>query len=161
MTISIEIKPYLKYFLLHQYGSEPIPATKNNIIGLIIDPLLEKSPREFLPGLKNEVNSATIEIELVFQHKFQKRKNPDYYFFLSRDSEKQFENCINRIFWDLFFLHMDSRILFCKKHRLSIEYKSLIDEFVSTYNLPEEYCSFEMLKKAYYRHRKVEIKIQV
>lgn len=156
MTIFVKIKPHLKDFLIHQYGLEPIPSTKRNLIGLIIDPLMEKTPPNYAPKFISQQEKFNyIEIELTCQSKLdQKRKAVDSYYYLSRDNEIHFSKAIEKFFESLFFLHMDTRISFAEKNNFRFQYKTLIEEFIDTYELSYEHISYDTLKKSYFRKRK-------
>ena len=150
MIISIPIKPYLKDFLINMYGQEPIPASNKNLVGILLEPMLQKPPKDYIPAQTvSKPDNILIQV-LNCKKKEDLQKNPMYYFWVSADDQNRFQRGIANIFNHVFYTYADSSL---KYNKNEIEIKICIDNFCQIHKLNPEYASYDMLKKNYYRYR--------
>lgn len=86
--VYIKMPRYLKEYLIGMYGSEPIVASNRNFLGLLLNPMLTKTPKNFvykpIPEVEKE-NYLQIEIVQSFRDRFNL-----YYSHLSHENEVKF-----------------------------------------------------------------------
>lgn len=153
MIISIPIKPYLKDFLVNIYGQEPIPTSKKNIIGILVEPILKKPPVDYIPQQTiSKPDNILIEI-IKCKKKKELEKNPLYYHYISLDDQLKLQRGILNIFNHIFYTFTDSYILAYSKGNIKYEIKNCIDDFCNEYDINKDNADYEMLKKNYYRYR--------
>jgi len=142
ITVEIRIKPYLKEFLIAFYGGHhPVEASKKNVIGTYLEPLLERPP-EKLPGKNKDDTYITILIPEYHG------RRPDSYNYISEHNQKVFNNMVHAFFKELMLKYVDDRM------RLGFTKKDSIYQFCHNYKIPFDKVNYEMLKKKYDRHKK-------
>lgn len=154
MIISIPIKPYLKDFLINMYGQEPIPASKKNLIGILIEPLLQKPPADYIPS-KTIKDDNSILVDVVWYNKeCGSRKNPLFNYYLGKDDQISFNKGVAKIFNTEFFSFVDGHLLAFQQLNRSVEIKNTINLFCEKNNISIDHANYDMLQKSYYRYRK-------
>ena len=164
IIIEIPIKPFLKDYLVHLFGPEPVFASATSVLFPIIYPMLETAPRDqnVLPASFD----SSIRINLPIQNKIF-NKNPLSYYYISDSNVRNFQKIIHWWFHQDFFHFMESRLsLKSKIEQLDNEvlidiaksnfgiFQS-IDEFCELRDLHPDHVDVDALKKAFFRHREV------
>ena len=144
-TLNIPVKPYVKDYFEHLYGS-PVVASKNNIIGITIEPYLSKTPSKPLIN----ASESSMEVELVWTLKEYNYKDPRVYNYISPDNLKMFASTLDKLFWWGFYAYLDGNTL---NGRNDMN-KQLIYDFMDKFNLNPDNANYEMFKKRYYRYSK-------
>lgn len=154
MIISIPIKPYLKDFLINMYGQEPIPASKKNFIGIILEPMLNKPPADYVP-VSYHPDPNRILVKLIRNNKEKEmRKNPLYYFYISTDDEINFQHYVVKFFNQTFICYSDAAVDISIEHDIKKhDLKDIFDNFCQKYSISSDNATYEMLKKKYYRYK--------
>lgn len=143
IIISIKMKPYLKEFIVCYCGDgiEPVIASKKNIVGIYLEPLLERPPIT-LP--KTEKGEEYLRVELC-GYDVTKVDTNNY---ISPSNQKLFQDMVHEFFKELFCNYVDERM------RLGFSKKQSILQFCKSYNIPFNNINYEMLKKKHDRHMK-------
>jgi hypothetical protein len=149
ITITIRIKPYLKDFLVHINGHElpdgslVVVASKKNITGYYLFPLLEKTPAGWKP-MKDDPEKL-LTIELPYMADLNIRCNN----FLSEVSMRHFQSAIENIFLGEFYREVSYALAHNPKQKI----KDAILDFCDAYEISFDNITYEMLRKRYTRYR--------
>lgn len=151
-TITVKLKPYLQEYLQCKL-SEPLTASKRNIIGIMIQPFLEARPRNETPQFP--VGPDYITFELPISGNPNTRNGTLY---VSEINQRNFEKILDAHFKDLFFSFADDKIRYTileagSNSARNPEIKSVILQFCADFNISFNNITYEMLKKSYYRRR--------
>lgn len=146
MIIAIPIKPYLKDFILRECGSEPVATSLKNMVGVLLEPLLQKPPMDHVHHV--DYSDTSLLVVDVKQHKRDCgcTKNPLCYWYLNKDNNNRFQNGISEIFWHTCYSYLDAKLEDGKG-----EIKDNIYKFCYKYRL--EHANYELIKKSYYRYK--------
>ena len=144
-TVDIPVKPYVKDYFTGLYSS-PVIASKNNIIGLTLEPYLEKPPLK--PAVSPSENSMIVEISWAAQNRGY--KDVRVYNYISPANAKILANALEKLFWWNFNAYLDSNAI--NPHKMQV--KVLIYNYFDKYKINPDNASYEMFKKRYYRHIK-------
>ena len=140
LTVSIKMKPYLKAFMLHVYGNEPIYIPKQDYFNKLIAEIITKTPADY----KYKPSTPQhLEIILPYYDYMDIRT----YNFLSERAQRVFENKLQDRFWVTYESFMD------KKFVLKISIIDAIGLFVEEYQLPYTSQLEATLQKRIYRSR--------
>jgi len=142
-TVDIKIKPYLKDFLIGLYGHEPILASKTEILGLIIFPLLEKPQSNSVIYKYNKDESVKIALPYVTGS-----KDPRWTNYISEENQRMFNTLIYKIFSIILHNYLDSRV------SIGYKIKTAILDFCDEYKLSPYNSNYETFKRSYCRYRK-------
>ncbi len=142
-TITLKLKPYLQEFLVCKLHDNAHIASRKNLIGAMLAPLIEYTPKD---------------------HVFERKKGPDYFtleitqnlglkdnrgnLYISETNLAHFERSLKIYFNEIFLSYVNDKV------RYNNEIKKCILMFCSDYNISFNYITYEMLKKKYYREQK-------
>jgi hypothetical protein len=149
ITVTVRIKSYLKDFLVHISGQEMddgsvvVVASKKNITGFYLFPLLEKTPAGWKP-LKDEPEKM-LEIELPYMEDMNIRCNN----FVSEVGMRHFQSAIENIFLAEFYREVSSALTANPQQKI----KDAILDFCYAYEISFDNITYEMLRKKYTRYR--------
>lgn len=149
LTVTIKIKPYLKDFLVHVNGQELedgsvlVTASKKNITGFYLFPLLEKIPVGWKP-LKGD-QLKLLNIELPYLEEFNIRT----YCHISDVGMRHFQSAIENIFLAEFYREVSQSLAHNPKQKI----KDAILNFCYAYEINFDNITYEMLRKKYTRYR--------
>jgi len=146
LTVHIEMKPYLKAFLLSIYGDEPVFFPKRDKLNDLLQLLLVKPSKNHKPQKPDRKNS--LEVILPYFENL----NIYSYNHLSRRSQVSFVNFLKKRFWVTFEDFMNE----CARNGLLRS--DAIDLFIEKYNLPYHSGIYDMLNKATYRSKVISKK---
>lgn len=146
-TISINLRPYLRDFLIARYGEEPIRLPKQSTESMTLYDLLNRPPA-------GRINQGNTTFELPFNRIANVRKDPRVYNYLSDNSINTFETLIYNEFWSTFRDEMRR----AKQAYPAIQYKQAIRMFMEKYNLHPDNIEYDTLKKHDYRFREKRLK---
>jgi len=139
-SVTIKLKPYLQEYLLCELRSNL--ASKRNIIGILLQPLLEKRPSGTPPFNPDGQEFITISLP------YDKKKNIRGNLWISPENQQMFEKFVEWHFKQLFFHYMNYRVKECKSFKIAIY------QFCMDHDFTYSHINFELLKKDYYRKRK-------
>jgi len=139
--VAVNIRPYLKDYLINRFGKEPIKATMRNKLFPFLVKFLTPIPKRWRPPVKEE---GTLLIELPFNDAVNIRHlnyiNPRHYV------------KINTYLYGLFYYHfieyMNEKVI---EKRWQIKYA--IVNFIDVNNMNWDCTNYETLKRIYYRYR--------
>ena len=138
-TITIKLKPYLQEYLICSLSTNT--ASKGNIIGKLLKPLLDIRPPEVVPEFPT--GPEYITFVLPYYNDFWVKSN----LWVNERNQAIFESYLEWHFKDLFFHYMNDKVRFYKS------FKKCILQFCYDHNITFSYLNYEMLKKDYYRKR--------
>ena len=136
----VKLKPYLQEFLKSELRGNL--ASKRNIIGVILLPLLEKRPVDVPPFIPK--GSEYIKFTLPFT----KDKNIRGDLWISPINQEMFERYLEWHFKQLFYHYMNDKV------RYTHSFKRNILQFCADHDFTMTFINYEMLKKDFYRERK-------
>lgn len=139
-TITLKLKPYLQEYLLCELQSDL--ASKTNLVGKLLKPLLERRPKDQPPLL--DTGPDYISLKLPFNDDVNIRGN----LWVSPCNQAIFEEYLEWHFKQLFFHYMNDKV------RYTGSFKAAILQFCADHNFTFAYMNYELLKKDYYRKRK-------
>jgi len=150
-TITIKLKPYLQEFLRCKLqDTEQMTASKRNLIGVLLRPVLEIHKKEISPVFhRNDENWITFKLPR-YEDDFDTRYGTVT---ISNKNMKYFEACLETYFKDLFFSYMDDKVRYMSDPGKRGAIKKCIIQFCADMNITFSYINYEMLKKSYYRRR--------
>jgi hypothetical protein len=143
-TLTVKLKPYLQEFLLCKLSDEAAEASKRNLIGAMLSPLVEYAPRDYIFKKKDGPDYITFEIP----RELGKKETRYGVLTISEGNQREFERMLTSYFNDIFFQYVDDKI------RYTTEIKKCILLFCSDYDISFNSITYEMLKKKYYRRKK-------
>lgn len=149
IIVQIKIKPYLKDFLLHINGVEDengntiINASRKNITGYYLLPLLEKVPADY--KLLKAPPEQVLEIRLPYLPEF----NIRYRNYVSDLNMRHFQSAIEVIFLGEYYREVNKAMT----HDPNMKLKHAIIDFCYAYNISFDNITYEMLRKKYTRYR--------
>ena len=143
-TITIKLKPHLQEFLVCKLADEAAQASRKNLIGAMLDPLLQYCCGDYVFEKRTGPEFITFELPYGISGKDPRGSA----IVISKENEQKFERLLNLYFKDIFFRYVDDKI------RYTVEIKKCILMFCSDYNLSFNHITYEMLKKSYYRFKK-------
>ena len=138
-TITVKLKPYLQEYLVCSLNSTR--ASRTNLIGKLLKPLLEIRPAGVLPEFKK--GPEYITFSLPYYEDLWVKSN----LWIPPRNQEIFESYLEWYFKELFFQYMDDKVRFYKS------FKKCILQFCFDYNVTFSNINYEMLKKDYYRKR--------
>ncbi|MFO7722214.1 MAG: hypothetical protein R6V49_03230 [Bacteroidales bacterium] len=147
--ITVRIKPYLKDFLLHINGEQApngehmVVASKKNITGFFVFPLLEKTPECWKP-LKDDLTKL-LTIELPYNPEMNIRCNN----YVSDTGMRHFQSAIESIFLAEFY----REVSYTLTHNPHAKIKDAIIDFCYAFGISFDNVNYEMLRKKYTRYR--------
>jgi hypothetical protein len=144
ITITVDVKPYIKEYLVTKYNHEPILATHNNVFGQFLYPLLKKPPRY---KIKKYVIKYPMLVELLKYSRIGNDcKIPSTYNYLSQRDIMSFRHFTAELFYDHFFTYLDIYLMYDNNITKGI------NGFLDKYEIVS--ASLNQLQKSYYRYRK-------
>ena len=135
----VKLKPYLQEFLKSELRGNL--ASKRNIIGVILLPLLEKRPIDVPPFIPK--GPEYIQFTLPFT----KDKNIRGDLWISPINQEMFERYLEWHFKQLFYHYMNDKV------RYTHSFKRNILQFCADHDFTMTFINYEMLKKDFYRER--------
>jgi hypothetical protein len=146
--ITIDLKPYLKDWLISRYGKYPLVATRNNMLGQLIKYFLEKIPLDYIP---RRSNASTCEIILPYDANIEVRGNV----YVPETEEKILEKLLEEIFNDLYYSFINSNYIPRTERSSLFEngVKDLTERFMNINKLNPDNISHETLIKRWQRHK--------
>ena len=145
-TLTVKLKPYLQEFLICKLADEASEASKRNLIGAMLDPLVQYAPRDYVFEKKEGPEFITFELPYDIGGKDPRGSA----IVISEENQNKFERLLSMYFKDIFFRYVDDKI------RYKREIKKCILMFCGDYNISFNEITYEMLKKAYYRFKKTQ-----
>jgi len=139
-SVTIKLKPYLQEYLLCELRTNL--ASKRNIIGILLQPFLEKRPPDVPPFMPHGPGYITFVLP------YNNKKNIRGNLWVSPKNQEIFERFIEWHFKQLFFHYMNDKVMVYKS------FKTAILQFCLDHNFTYAYINYELLKKDYYRKRK-------
>lgn len=163
MIIELPLKPFLKDYLVHLFGPEPIFASNTGILFPILYPMLEIPPKitHVLPAQYE----SSIKITLPYQC-VRFPKNPSCYFYINDSNVRNFQKIIHWWFRQDFYHFMESRMSLKEKIQ-NMDNEILedlgknnfgifqsINDFCTLRDINPDHVDFDALCKSYFRYRK-------
>jgi hypothetical protein len=142
-TITVKLKPYLQEYLVCSLNTNR--ASRTNLIGKLLKPLLEIRPVDQPPELAR--GSDYITFVLPYYEDLWIKSN----LWVSPKNQEIFESYLEWHFKELFFHYMHDKVRFYGS------FKKCILQFCFDHNITFSYLNYELLKKDYYRKRKRKI----
>jgi hypothetical protein len=139
-TITVKLKPYLQEYIRSELRRAH--ASKRNILGIILMPLLEKLPAGMPPFMPKGADFITFT--LPFTRDIDIRGDV----WISPANQEMLEKYLEWHFKQLFFNYMNDKVRYCGS------FKKAILQFCADYEFAMNHINYEMLKKDYYRKRK-------
>ena len=137
VTTKVKIKPYLREFLVHVYGEEPVRFPDNSDILVFIHELRVKQPRAI----------ARVEGNMEIVIPFRKHgKDPRQYNYLTPRAQRIIQDKA----YTLFTAVMNDYVA-RKVHVLGLEYRQAIEMFMEEHEI--ESITYDALKQKNYRDR--------
>lgn len=148
LTLKIPVKPYVKNFLISEYGQEPIVLTlrRPNIILDKLHDLLTRPNRYYRYDM-GEDYSETITFVIktwVLQ---------TVGFEMSEEKVIAFNSFVNQLIKERLFIVIDAL-----RSQNDYEIKEIIQQYLDHNNLLDAGMNYETLKRAYYRYRQNKMK---
>lgn len=141
-TLTLRLRPHLREFLICKLQEESIYSSRKNIIGAILEPLLEYQPKDLSPQ-----KSHPDDFVFVLPFKFNQLDTTNHTVYMSEYNQRIFSRILNLYFKDVFFNYIDDKV------RYHNEIQKCIFLFCTDYNITFNRITFESLKKSYYRYR--------
>ena len=139
VTILLDVKPYLKSYLLTLYGpSEPIRFPRRHCLNTFLIRHLGPPPAGSFPKASR---AGKVEIALPYS----RAKNVLYNHYLSEHDEEALRKELEREFV------YDYRCYIKEKMRAGISRKEATELFMEVYNIRDEYLSFSALYRDFSR----------
>jgi hypothetical protein len=136
-TVSIPLKTYLIDYYSHKYGN-PALGSKDNILGLSIEPFLQKSPARPEREPKDE-NVLIVKLTYVRGDRY---KDMRVYNYISPKDKVALAKLLEKLFWQIFFHYME----------MHTNIHEAMDEFLMSNNI--DYCHIDSFKQRWFRERK-------
>jgi hypothetical protein len=136
-TTKIKIKAYLREFLVHEYGEEPVRFPDNSDILAFIHELRIRQPKQAPPPAGN------LEIVIPFQ---KHGKDPREHNYLTRRSQLVIQNKVYTLFSAVLNDYVARKV-----HLLGLEYRDAIGMFMEEYEIDS--ITYDALKQKNYRDR--------
>jgi hypothetical protein len=139
------IKGYLKKYLLYHYGPEPITASRNSTLGIVLYSILERielnwQPTHWLP--------PDDEIKFSVSENYIKRSG----FVISPYNYSLFNNYVDSQFRDLLLARIDDKLTEMNEPPIGF-YKREIKSFFNKYGIEEYDFAMDRMVKHIYRER--------
>lgn len=142
ITTKIKLKPYLKEFLIHLYGKEPIRFPEDSDLLVFLHTFRTKPPR---PDIQQSQVMAETNTEIVLP--FQRAgRDPRTYNHLGNRAQIEFQKKVHT-----FFCVTLNDYVACKVHVQNFAWQAAIELFAEEYNITE--ISLDGLKQKNYRDR--------
>ena len=145
-TLTIKLKPHLQEFLICKLADEASEASKKNLIGAILSPLIDYAPKDYVFEKLSGKEYITFELPDRLGGKDTRQRAV----VISNKNQREFERILGIYFMDIFFQYVDDKI------RYTSEIKKCIMQFCADYNISYNHINYERLKKAYYRRQKAQ-----
>lgn len=139
-SVTVKLKPYLQEYLLCELRTNM--ASKRNIIGILLNPLLEKRPPDVPPFMPT--GPEYITFYLAGDNKKDIRCN----LWVSPENQVMFERYVEWHFKQMFYHYMNYKV---KEYR---SFKKAIYQFCVDHDFTWSNINYELLKKDFYRKRK-------
>ena len=153
-TITIKLKPWLQEYLRCKL-KDPESASRKNIVGALLTPFLEYTPKDYVYHKKSGPEYMTFELPTLMGDKNTRSGN----LYISEDNMKNFERVLDMVFKDHFYSYVDDKIRYIETTSgKSGTIKTCIEQFCMDLNISYNHINYEMLKKSYYRKRESEKK---
>lgn len=140
--VYIRLKPYLRQWIVNEFGSEPISFPKGSAEADLLESLLAKKPRS---GADFPLDESMIAIELPFY----KHKNVRDYNYLSPRAQK----AIERMIYIRFQVQMWEEL-----HTVDNTYRIIGDviyAWLEAHGIEPTAQNWETVRQMYYRKRKI------
>ncbi len=143
--ITINVHPYVKQVLIHQFGEEPIFAAQNNIIGIMIRPILsDKSDnKRHIKGDLSENLDLLLPTRL---HHLTHNKKYDSVLFIYDEDMIKLKHSLKK-FVDYILINN----ILCLKHSGTPTMES-IKKVYAIYKIDEDMIPLENMMALYKRH---------
>ncbi len=143
-TLTVKLKPYLQEFLICMLGDEAAVASRKNLIGAMLSPLIQYCPKDYVFSKTEGPEYITFELP----HGLGGKDPRGSAIIITDKNQREFERMLSIYFKDIFFRYVDDKI------RYSGEIKKCILAFCADYNISFNHITYETLKKSYYRFKK-------
>ncbi len=139
--VAIQVKPYLKEFIINRYGQEPIKATSSTKLFPLFAPFLTHKPVGWKPPEPSE-NRLLFELphNKVIDVRSLNYINPRHF--------PEINSFFYGLFYGQFIRYMNDKVI-----KLRWQAKYAIINFVDENNISWNKANYETLKKIYYRYR--------
>lgn len=145
--IRIKMKPYLKDYLVHLYGSEPIRFNDRSKYNELIMQLISKAPDDYIPSRETE---GIVQIQLPYNNK----KDVRSYYYLSMNSQEIIQQRIYAMFYAEVFHFVNKCAMNKNKGYATLSIKNAIILFLEQHGINPDSVTYETVRKQYYRYRK-------
>jgi len=142
IPIKIPVQNYLKKYLLHEMGPEPIRVSNKDRFGAFLQLLLKRNAA--IRHSYTEPQEAVIEFQLPWDSK--KRNGWQ----VTGEAAHRFKQFVREDFYRSLKNYVDAATLYTT----GLLIREAIEEFMDLYNLNYHDITYEALKKHYYRARK-------
>jgi len=162
-TITIRLKrplqQYIRYIMDLEFPTpidEPLVATTNSYLGILVEPFLAYRPVQENPLLPDPKNEELFTFGLPLYDKLNTRRNTVW---ISEKNQRYIQRHVEYHFRLHFRTYADDKVRYAQEMRSpkgSIQ-KTII-QFCNDVHINFDDVSYDMLSKAYYRARKKSIK---
>jgi hypothetical protein len=139
--VLVKILPYLKEYFIHRFGSEPIKATRDTKIFIILAPYLIRIPSKWRPPVSCDDG---LLIELPYSHLINIQK----YCYIDPRSYARINKKIYNLFCADLVMYVNHNVF---EHNCEIQ--KAINDFIDLNEMNWDKTNFDTLKKIYYRYR--------
>lgn len=140
ITVEINLRPYLKEYIINRYGQEPVKASNANKIFPLLFPYLTKIPLKYKPLS----GPGVIRFELPYNELIEVRNNKYI-------NPRNF-GAIQSYFYGLFTIdftgYVNENVL-----NKNLPIKTSIISFCDEYNITYDFANYDSLKRIYLRYR--------
>ncbi|HBZ67579.1 MAG TPA: hypothetical protein DEO70_12145 [Bacteroidales bacterium] len=145
-SVVIRLKPYLKEFITHRFGSEL--SSRKNVVGILLQQFITYTPSGSCQ--REATGPDCMVIPLVSGPAYNPRRGNVW---ISPRHQKELERVIYQLFRSTFFTYMDDRSRYIDMMQEGT-IKDCILQFCIDFGLSPDNVQYDTLKKAWYRHRK-------
>ena len=143
--IQVPVKLYVKDYYENSYGS-PVFASKDNIVGIITEPFLQKTPSK--PEFSD--HASPLLITLSWAGMYRGFKDVRVHNYVSPHNSKLLGKALEKIFWNIFYAFMNANVYSPNEVKIT----HMIEKFMNINDIDPMNGSLEMFTKAYYRYTK-------
>jgi hypothetical protein len=145
IPIKIPAQSYLKKYLLHELGPEPIRISNKDRFGAFLRRLLQRNAA--IRHSYHDPQEAVIEFQLPWDYLTRNGCQ------VTREAVHRFKQFVREDFYRSLKNYLDAATLY----NSDLLIRQAIEDFMDRYELNEDDISYEALKKHYYRARKKEM----
>lgn len=145
IPIKIPAQAYLKKYLLHELGGEPIRISNKDRFGAFLQRLLQRNAA--IRHSYSEPQDTIIQFELPWDYLTRNGCQ------VTHEAVHRFKQFLREEFYSSLKNYLDAATLY----NPDLLIRQGIEDFMDRYDLTEDDISYEALKKHYYRARKKQL----